>query len=83
MTKPTITFYEPLEMVVEKNGKIVSYLDDIIHSEKELLEKYNINYESFYTKDIRDEKGVAIKFQSSNTHHIHDFILEYLYLQQK
>jgi UDP-glucose 4-epimerase len=80
MNKPTITFYEPYEMIVEKNGEIVSYLDDVIQSENELLEKYNINYKSFYTKDIRDEKGMPTNFQSNNN--IHAFILAYIHFLQ-
>jgi len=76
MNKPTITFYEPYEMILEKNGEI-SYLDELIITENELVEKYNINYESFLTKDTRDAKGIPIKFTSLSK--IHSFILNYLY----
>ena len=44
MNKQTITFYEPYEMIVEKNGEIVSYLNELFITENELVEKYNINY---------------------------------------
>ena len=48
MNKPIIIFYEPFEMI--------SYLD-------QLLEKYDIDYKSFFTKDIRDKYGKPEKFE--------------------
>lgn len=75
--KPTITFYEPYEIIVDKEGEIISYLDEFMLTENELLEKYNINYDSFMTNDTRDEKGTPIKLDSLSK--IHLFILRYLY----
>lgn len=47
MNKLIIIFYKPFE--------IISYLD-------ELLDKYNIDYKSFFTEDIRDKYGKPEKF---------------------
>ena len=49
MNKPTITFYEPFEIIVKQDGQIISYLDDSKMTESELLEKYSIDYNSFIT----------------------------------
>jgi len=71
-----ITFYEPFEFVVKYNGQIVSYLDDSQMTESELLEKYVVDYNSFLTKDIRDDNGLPMRFES--TLDIHALILDYI-----
>ena len=55
MNKPIIIFYEPFEIIVKENDEIISYLDELKITESELLEKYDIDYKSFFTKDIRDK----------------------------
>ena len=69
MNKPIIIFYEPFEIIVEENSKMISYLD-------ELLEKYDIDYKSFFTKDIRDKYGKPKRFESNDD--IHKFFLDYI-----
>ena len=76
MNKSTITFYEPFEFIVKYNGQIVSYLDDSQMTESELLEKYAVDYNSFLTKDIRDENGLPRRLES--TLDIHSLILDYI-----
>lgn len=76
MNKPTITFYEPFEVIIQENGKIISYLDEIKMTEDELLEKYNIDYNSFLTSDVRDERGMPEIFESNKD--IHKFLLDYI-----
>ena len=68
MNKPIIIFYEPFE--------IISYLDELKITESELLEKYDIDYKSFMTKDIRDKYGKPEKFESNDD--IHKFLLDYI-----
>ena len=43
MNKPIIIFYEPFEIIVEENSKMISYLD-------ELLEKYVLIIKVFSQK---------------------------------
>ena len=69
MNKPIIIFYEPFEIIVKENDEIISYLD-------ELLEKYDIDYKSFFTKDIRDKYGKPEKFESNDD--INKFLLDYI-----
>ncbi len=76
MNKSMITFYEPFEFIVKYNGQIVSYLDDSQMTESELLEKYAIDYNSFLTKDIRDENGLPRRLKSVLD--IHSLILDYI-----
>lgn len=76
MNKSTITFYEPFEFIVKYDGQIVSYLDDSQMTESELLEKYAIDYNSFLTKDIRNENGLSMCFESILD--IHALILDYI-----
>lgn len=76
MNKSTITFYEPFEFIVKYNGQIVSYLDDSQMTESELLEKYAVDYNSFLTKDIRDENGLPRRLKSALD--IHSLILDYI-----
>jgi hypothetical protein len=76
MNKPIIIFYEPFEIIVKENDEIISYLDELKITESELLEKYDIDYKSFMTKDIRDKYGKLEKFESNND--IHKFLLDYI-----
>lgn len=76
MNKSTITFYEPFEIIVKYDGQIVSYLDDSQMTESELLEKYVVDYNSFLTKDIRDENGLPRRLESVLD--IHSLILDYI-----
>ena len=76
MNKPIIIFYEPFEIIVEKNGEMISYLDELKITESELLEKYDIDYKSFFTKDIRDKNGCPEHFESNDD--IHKFLLDYI-----
>ncbi len=76
MVKPIIRFYEPYEIVVFVNNEILSYLDEPKITENQMLEKYNIDYDSFYKSDIRDEKGLS-KFISSKND-IHSILLNYI-----
>ncbi len=76
MNKPIIRFYEPFEIVVIVNNEIMSYLDEIKITENQMLEKYNIDYDSFFTSDIRDEKGLQEIIKSNND--IHKILLNYI-----
>ncbi len=76
MNKPIIIFYEPFEIIVEKNGEMISYLDELKITESELLDKYDIDYKSFFIKDIRDKNGLPEKFDSNDD--IHKFLLDYI-----
>ena len=44
-------------------------------TENDLLAKYDIDYDSFYRSNIRDEKGFPENLQSK--HDIHIFLLNY------
>jgi hypothetical protein len=76
MVKQIIRFYEPYEIIVLANNEIMSYLDELQITENQMLEKYNIDYDSFYKSDIRDEKGLPeiIKLKSD----IHVILLNYI-----
>ena len=76
MVKPIIRFYEPYEIVVLVNNEIMSYLDEPQITENQMLEKYNIDYDSFYKSDIRDEKGLPEIISSKND--IHSILLNYI-----
>jgi hypothetical protein len=76
MNKPIIIFYEPFEIIVKENDEIISYLDELKITESELLEKYDIDYKSFFTKDIRDKYGKPEKFESNDD--INKFLLDYI-----
>ena len=76
MVKPIIRFYEPYEIIVLVNNEIMSYLDEPQITENKILEKYNINYDSFYKSDIRDEKGLPEIIKSNND--IHSILLNYI-----
>jgi hypothetical protein len=65
MNKPIIIFYESFEIIVKENNEIISYLDEIKITERELLEKYDIDYKSFMTNDIRNENGLPEKFRAT------------------
>jgi len=76
MNKPIISFYEPFEIVVLLNNEIISYLDEPQITENQILEKYNIDYDSFYNSDVRDEKGLPENIKSKND--IHRILLNYI-----
>lgn len=76
MDKPIIRFYEPYEIVVLVNNEIMSYLDEPQITENQMLEKYNIDYDSFYKSDVRDEKGLPEIIKSKKD--IHTILLNYI-----
>ena len=76
MDKPIIRFYEPYEIIVLANNEIMSYLDEPQITENQILEKYNIDYDSFYKSDIRDEKGLPEIIKSKCD--IHSILLNYI-----
>lgn len=76
MNKPIIRFFEPFEIVVIVNNEIISYLDEPQITENQILEKYNIDYDSFYKSDIRDEKGLPEIIISKSD--IHKILLNYI-----
>ena len=76
MVKPIIRFYEPFEIIVLTNNEIMSYLDESQITENQMLEKYNIDYDSFYKSDIRDEKGLPEIIKSKSD--IHSILLNYI-----
>jgi hypothetical protein len=76
MNKPIIRFFEPFEIVVMVNNKIISYLDEPQITENQILEKYNIDYDSFYKSDIRDDKGLPEIIKSKKD--IHAILLKYI-----
>lgn len=75
MDKPTIIFYEPFEIFIKVNEQL-TYLQETKMTESELLVKYNIDYNSFFTSNIRDEKGLPEILKSQDD--IHEFILKYI-----
>lgn len=76
MDKPIIRFYEPFEIIVLANNVIMSYLDESQITENQMLEKYNIDYDSFYKSDIRDEKGLPEIIKSKSD--IYRILLNYI-----
>ena len=76
MVKPIIRFYEPYEIVVLVNNEFMSYLDEPKITENQMLEKYNIDYDSFYKSDIRDELGLSKIIKSKSD--IHKILLNYI-----
>ena len=76
MVKPIIRFYEPYEIVVLVNNEFMSYLDEPKITENQMLEKYNIDYDSFYKSDVRDEKGLPEIIKSKSD--IHSILLNYI-----
>jgi hypothetical protein len=76
MNKPIIRFFEPFEIIVIVNNEIMSYLDEPQITENQILEKYNIDYDSFYKSDVRDEIGLTKIIKSKND--IHKILLNYI-----
>jgi hypothetical protein len=76
MNKQIIRFYEPFEIIVLENNEIMSYLDESQITENQMLEKYNIDYDSFYKSDIRDEKGLPEIIKSKSD--IHEILINYI-----
>jgi hypothetical protein len=52
------------------------YLQETIITEQNLLQKYNIDYDSFYNSNIRDEKGLPEILNSQQD--VHNFLLDYI-----
>jgi hypothetical protein len=73
MNKPIIVFYEPYEIMIKETNKM---FNETNMTESELLEKYDIDYDSFFHSNIRDEKGVPEILTSKND--IHMFLLDYI-----
>ncbi len=71
--KPTIIFYEPSEIMITET---TTYLQETKITKSELLEKYDIDYDSFLYCNIRDEKGLPEILKSQDD--IHEFILKYI-----
>ena len=76
MNKLIIRFFEPFEIVIIANNEIMSYLNEPQITENQILEKYNIDYDSFFTSDIRDEKGLHEIIKSKSD--IHKILLNYI-----
>lgn len=79
MDKPIIRFYEPFEIVVifiENNKEIMSYLFEKNISESQMLEKYDIDYDSFIKNNIRDEEGYPENLKTKRDVEI--FLLDYI-----
>ena len=73
MNKPTIIFYEPYEIMIKETDK---YLQEIKITESELLTKYDIDYNSFFQSNIRDENGYPEELK--NRDDVHIFLLKYI-----
>jgi len=71
--KQTIVFYEPYEIMIKETTK---YLQETKMTESELLSKYDIDYYSFFSSDIRDENRYPEALKNMNDVHI--FILKYI-----
>lgn len=71
--KPTIVFYEPYEIMIKETTK---YLQETNLTESELLAKYDIDYNSFFSSYVRDENGYPENFENKNDVHI--FLLKYI-----
>lgn len=76
--KPTIVFYEPYEIMIKETTK---YLQETNLTESDLLAKYDIDYNSFFSSDIRDEKGFPENLTSN--HDVHLFLLDYINIPKK
>ncbi len=76
MYKPIIFFCEPFKLLVLTIENKEIYLQEIKMNENELLNKYDIDYDSFYRSNIRDENGYPEILKSK--YDVHIFILGYL-----
>jgi len=78
MNKNIITFAEPFEILIEKrdNNESFTYLKETKITLNELLIKYDIDYDSFYNGNIRDEKGLPEILKCK--HDVHIFLLDYI-----
>jgi hypothetical protein len=72
MNKPIIVFYEPYEIMIKEN----KMFNETNMTESELLEKYDIDYDSFFHSNIRDEKGMPEILTSKID--VHMFLLDYM-----
>jgi len=73
MNKPIIVFYEPFEIMIKDTNKM---FNETNMTESEILEKYDIDYDSFFHSNIRDEKGVPEILILKKDVHI--FLLDYM-----
>ena len=73
--KPKIVFYFPFEIMLVENSKI-AHLEQTKITENELLQKYDIDYNSFYKNDINNKHLGVIKLKSVNE--VNTFILDYM-----
>jgi hypothetical protein len=73
--KPKIVFYFPFEIMLVENSKI-AHLEQTNITENELLQKYDIDYNSFYKNDIYNKYFGVIKLKSANE--VHTFLLNYM-----
>jgi len=71
--KPIIIFFEPFDIMIKDTTK---YLQETKMTQNELLSKYDIDYESFFNSNIRDEEGYLELLQSKED--IHIFLLDYI-----
>lgn len=83
MDKPIIRFCEPYEIFVicvKENKEIMSYLHNVEKTknmtENKMLEKYNIDYDSFFRNNIRDEQGYPENLKTYTD--VHLFLLNYI-----
>jgi hypothetical protein len=74
--KPKIVFYFPFEIMVVENSKIACLQQTNI-TENELLQKYDIDYDSFYKNKIYNKYLGEISLKS--THEVHNFLLNYMH----
>ena len=72
-TKLIIIFYEPFEIMIKNTTK---YLEETKMTLNELLAKYDIDYESFFNGNIRDDEGYLEILSSKED--IHNFLLDYI-----
>ena len=73
ITKPIIIFYEPFEIMIKNT---IKYLEETKMTLNELLVKYDIDYESFFNSNIRDDEGYPEILSSKED--IHNFLLDYI-----
>jgi hypothetical protein len=76
MNKPIIIFYEPHEIMIKINEDKIIYLDETFITLNELLEKYLIDYDSFFQSNVRDEKGYPEILKSKSD--VNEFLLNYI-----
>ena len=73
--KPKIVFYFPFEIMLVENSKI-AHLEQTKITENEILQKYDIDYNSFYKNDINNKHLGVIKLKSVDE--VNAFLLDYM-----